>query len=320
MIEMAGEEVEQFTRVALVARALTTALDASEIVDIVVHQGMAGLHAEGGVLVLLDANGELVPAVMVGYPPDAMAAFAPLTIDLDLPLTAAARDNEAIWISSRRDAETRFPALVAGSVTATQAWAAIPLVAEGVVLGVLGVSFVAPREFSEAERLFICALVDLSALALGAHRLRAPRPAEPETATLALLDSATNRVFTSTLTLAGVSRSRGANGEVANKLQDVIDELDAANREIRSTAIALFLRDGDARSARPRDLCRFDDGQLFAYARGHDFFRVSDSALWAHASDDLLLSARSGTPLARRVGEVFYDVESGAPLYIARQE
>jgi len=37
--------------------------------------------------------------------------------------------------------------------------------------------------------------------------------------------------------------------------------------------------------------------------------------LRAHESDDLLLSARFGTPLARRSGNVFYDIETDIPLY-----
>jgi PAS domain S-box-containing protein len=50
--------------------------------------------------------------------------------------------------------------------TDSQAWAAIPLVTEGDVLGVLGVSFTAPRMFTVNERLFMSALTDLAALAL----------------------------------------------------------------------------------------------------------------------------------------------------------
>ena len=42
---------------------------------------------------------------------------------------------------------------------------------------------------------------------------------------------------------------------------------------------------------------------------------MSDHELWAHESDGLLLSARSGTPFARRDGRVFYDVETHVPLY-----
>ena len=68
-----------------------------------------------------------------------------------------------------------------------------------------------------------------------------------------------------------------------------------------------------------RCLFQFAIDEIFAFAtRGHDFYRAADNTLWAHESEDLLLSARSGTPLAHRVGDVFYDVESDFPLYYER--
>jgi hypothetical protein len=57
------------------------------------------------------------------------------------------------------------------------------------------------------------------------------------------------------------------------------------------------------------------DGSAFAYARGHDFIRVRDHLPWAHLSNEWLLSARSGTPLAYRVGNVFFDVATNTPIY-----
>jgi hypothetical protein len=72
----------------------------------------------------------------------------------------------------------------------------------------------------------------------------------------------------------------------------------------------------DESRAEARYLRRVEDGEPFAYARrGHDFIRVRDDQLWAHESEDLLLSARSGDPLARRMGAIFYQIDTGAPLY-----
>jgi hypothetical protein len=66
---------------------------------------------------------------------------------------------------------------------------------------------------------------------------------------------------------------------------------------------------------RRRWLRKVDDDTAFAYARGHDFVRGRDNALWAHLSNGWLLSARSGDPLAYQVGHVFYDAASGAAVY-----
>ena len=65
-----------------------------------------------------------------------------------------------------------------------------------------------------------------------------------------------------------------------------------------------------------RTLYRTTDGSAFAYTRRrYDYLRTLDHTCWAHERDGLLVSTRSGAALARRVGDVFYDVESNVPLY-----
>jgi PAS domain S-box-containing protein len=170
MLEQTSSGVDQLARLAMVSRALTESLRPSEVIDIVVRQGMAGLGAEGGVLALVAPDGVVVPVETVGYSKDAVAAFPRMSVEDDLPLTVAAREREPVWVASRGDAERRFPALLASAVSRSQAWAAIPLVADGLLIGCLGVSFLEPREFSEPERLFIRTLGNQCALALVAHR------------------------------------------------------------------------------------------------------------------------------------------------------
>jgi hypothetical protein len=138
-------------------------------------------------------------------------------------------------------------------------------------------------------------------------------------------DRVINQIFRSGLMLAGILSFQRVDDEVADRLRDVMDALDTAVRELRTAALASLVRDREAQSATPhraasadggRRLCRFTVDEVFAYAmRGHDFYRASDHVLWAHETDGLLLSARSGSPFARRVGNVFYDIESNVPLY-----
>jgi hypothetical protein len=238
---------------------------------------------------------------------------------------------------------SRFPELVAQSGTASQAWAAIPLMVDGAPRGVLGVSFLAPRHFAEDERLFIRSLADLCALALA--RYYAPSRALPSTdarplpTAIGRFDRALGHVFASTLTLAGVLTLGRVDREVAERLHNAIGELDAAIREIRHDALEMStgdtdegpnagdrepasserrtpMGDADPRIAEHRrQLCRFDDGRVFAYKRGHDLIRAADHTLWARESGQILLSARSGRPIARRVGKAYFDVDSDAPLY-----
>jgi PAS domain S-box-containing protein len=176
VLEQTSSGVDQLARLAMVSHALTGSLRPSEVIDIVVRQGMAGLGAEGGVLALVHPDGAVVPVETVGYSEDAVAAFPRMSVHDDLPLTVAARDRQSVWVGSRSEAERRFPLLVGSAASGSQAWVAIPLVADGSLIGCLGVSFLRPREFSESERLFIGALGDQCALALVTHRTPGESP------------------------------------------------------------------------------------------------------------------------------------------------
>ncbi len=157
-------------------------------------------------------------------------------------------------------------------------------------------------------------------------------------------DRAINHIFRCGLTLTGLLNTQRVDDESGSRLRDVIADLDAAVVELRNAALMRIVRDADAehdtfrrhaaraigasaapvlvaRADRRRCLCRFDDGEVFAYSvSGHDFLRASDDELWAHESDDLLLSARTGSPLARRVRKAFHDIDSNVPLYFERAE
>ncbi len=68
-----------------------------------------------------------------------------------------------------------------------------------------------------------------------------------------------------------------------------------------------------------RWLCHAADNRVFAYARGHEFYRFTDDALWAHRADDgSLRSARSGDCIVYRIGDAYYDPATHLPVYFLR--
>ncbi len=72
----------------------------------------------------------------------------------------------------------------------------------------------------------------------------------------------------------------------------------------------------DTSGVRPQYwLCRAEDHSRFAYVRVHDFYRESDHELWARLEGEWLLSVRSGRPLARQFGSVFFDTDTDEPVY-----
>ena len=138
-------------------------------------------------------------------------------------------------------------------------------------------------------------------------------------------DAVVNRIFGAGLALAGILSLERVDAEVAERLREAIGSLDAAVVELRTAALAEVVagnaarparRDPGTASARRRLSGVSIDDDVFAYAVGRfDFYRAADHSLWAHESDGLLLSVRSGAPLARRDGNLFYDLASNAPLY-----
>jgi hypothetical protein len=135
-----------------------------------------------------------------------------------------------------------------------------------------------------------------------------------------------SRVFGAGLTLAGVLSLPRLDSAIADRLRDAIDDLDTAARELQGAALNLETQDRDVRlrtapavDPKPnghRRLNRITSDQVFAYAIGrYDFYRAADHVLWAHERDGLLVSARSGTPIARRDGNIFYDIDSDVPVY-----
>jgi len=241
------ESIDQFVRLALVARALTGTLDADELVDMVIRQGMAGLDADGGVVAMLESDNLLTPIATFGYSNSTIAASAPLRLDRDLPITTAVRENTSVWVTSREDAYTRFPEF-ASVPTNSHAWMAVPLVANGRVIGALGVSFLAPRRFSEEERLFISALADLTALnlatratAAGEHLPRSLETTQSEPQSRQSLDRAIKNIFASSFGIATQLNKYTTDDDSMESLHDVLHRLETAARECRLAAFTMLI-------------------------------------------------------------------------------
>jgi hypothetical protein len=138
-------------------------------------------------------------------------------------------------------------------------------------------------------------------------------------------DRAVNLLFQSALTLAGVANGRSVDGEAVAHINTAIEHLDAAIAKLRRVALDQLIADREVETGRNdhdlpddwnRRLWRLSMEEIFAFAGvDHDFYRVRDRRLWAQERDGLLFSAGSGTPLARRDGNTFYDTAENVPLF-----
>ena len=178
--EFTGDTLDAASRLALVARSLNSRSTVDDIVDIVLQQGMALLHADGAVFAV-EHDGHLEPVSVRGASLDVFANIGLLPLVAELPIALAAVTGTAIWLPDADVTAAEFPLLrhIAPDV---QAWAALPVALEGAQVGVFGFCFLQPQPFDEIHRLYIRALTDMSARPLRVA-LDDTRPADETTAT-----------------------------------------------------------------------------------------------------------------------------------------
>jgi PAS domain S-box-containing protein len=130
-------------RVEHVSAALAGAITPDDVATVIVEHAVPALGASAGAIYrLCDDGGSLDLVRATGYAADWNTAWHHIPADANLPLVKAVRTGVPIFVES--DAEWVSQFAHAGPLRAlagSRAWAALPLVAEGRVLGALGLSF-----------------------------------------------------------------------------------------------------------------------------------------------------------------------------------
>ena len=162
-------------RLALLQRvtaALSGAVTQDEVAQVILTHGVAAVGATGGGVACLDEDGTSLQIVgTIGQaPPEPPRRELPFTANT--PLATAARTGQPVWIESPEAWQEFDPAAARMVLQAGgSSWAALPLLAEGRVLGSLGLAYPAPRPFDEDEQALLLALADQCAQSLGRARL-----------------------------------------------------------------------------------------------------------------------------------------------------
>src|SRR5262249_5738141 len=98
-----------------VTEALARAASSDRIVDVIVRQGLEALGASGGLIALVDAEGQgLTLAGTTGNPAALFLGKQHVSHDERLPSVDAARGNEVVWLETREAWEQRYPKLAPG--------------------------------------------------------------------------------------------------------------------------------------------------------------------------------------------------------------
>ncbi|MBK9711024.1 MAG: GAF domain-containing protein [Kouleothrix sp.] len=193
---------DRTARLQSVTAALAESLTPGQAAQVVVEQSAAALEASAGLVSLLSPDGAGLEVIAsVGYEAKLLESWRRFPISAAVPLTDSVRSGEVVLVETSEDRTSRYPRLAAVA-TQHRAWASLPLIVDGRVIGGMGLSFAEQRRFSAPERDFMLALARQCAQALDRARLyeaeRAARAAvEAAQARLAFLAEASTALISS---------------------------------------------------------------------------------------------------------------------------
>ncbi|WP_375506754.1 PAS domain S-box protein [uncultured Nostoc sp.] len=156
-----------------ITAAFSEALTPQQVADVVVNQGIAALEATGGSVVLLSEGGTTLKVVQaIGYPQTLINTGATFPITAPNQIAETVRTGQPVFLENLAAMIARYPNLAdVVTVIANNAWASIPLVVEGKVIGALGLSFTTGQIFNEEDRGFMLTLGQQCAQAIARAQL-----------------------------------------------------------------------------------------------------------------------------------------------------
>ncbi|HEU4561770.1 MAG TPA: GAF domain-containing protein [Longimicrobium sp.] len=164
----AERAAERSRRLQQVTAALSHAAAPDEVARVIVANGAAALDADAVSLAQLDPDANQFHVLAAtGYPERVAHEFERFPLHPGRPLSEAVLRREAVLVESLDDGARRFP-FMAGPMRESghEAYAGVPLLAGGRVLGGLSFSWLQPRAFSPGDRAFLVTLAELAAQAM----------------------------------------------------------------------------------------------------------------------------------------------------------
>ncbi|WP_414519202.1 PAS domain S-box protein [Nostoc sp. PCC 9305] len=156
-----------------ITAAFSEALTPQQVADVVVNQGIAALEATGGSVVLLtEGNTTLKVVQAIGYPQTLINTWTSFPLAAPNQIAETVRTGQPIFLENLAAMIARYPNLAdVVTVMANNAWASIPLIVEGKVIGALGLSFTTAQIFNEEDRGFMLTLGQQCAQAIARAQL-----------------------------------------------------------------------------------------------------------------------------------------------------
>ncbi len=169
------------------SRALSTTLTIDDVARAAIERGVQMASADTCVLYGLDQErARFVLLGERGVAPEVVEKIRRLALSGDASLDPTLGVGEAVFVETPEEYAARLPQIVAIQATGARARAywRTPLIAEGRVIGMLGMGYFAPKTFAPAERELYAAFArQCAAAVLRATRLGAERDARARLAT-----------------------------------------------------------------------------------------------------------------------------------------
>jgi serine phosphatase RsbU (regulator of sigma subunit)/PAS domain-containing protein len=160
---------ERAARIQELTAALAEAVTSQDVVAAVAERVLPPFGASGLIMQVVEGDRMRVIGA-VGYP-QSMVDIVGRPLREVPPAAQALRDHRPWFISSPKEYARRYPTFAAQPGTGKQAWAFMPLVVSGGLVGLCVVSFDRPRRLTGSERALLIALSGLIAQALERARL-----------------------------------------------------------------------------------------------------------------------------------------------------
>lgn len=153
--------------------ALSEAITLDAVAKVIVRHGRTVVGASAGsVTMLAEGGGEFETLYAEEYTRQIVEAWHHFPVESGLCATAAAETRAAVYVSSLRDWQTRYPRSAAAAADGGYASAAVlPLMAEGAVLGILSFHYTVPVNFNDDYTALLRAVAQHCAQALDRARL-----------------------------------------------------------------------------------------------------------------------------------------------------
>lgn len=162
---------DRAVRMSELTAALAEAVTSGDVAEVFAKHVLAPFGADGLIFTVLEGGRSHVVAG-IGYPQEFLEAVGNIPASASAPLLDAERARVPRFIESGTEFLRRYPTMRGlRELAPKEAWAFLPMIASGRVLGMCTVSFSHPRSFGDGERALLTVLGGLVGQTLERVRL-----------------------------------------------------------------------------------------------------------------------------------------------------